>query len=162
QYPDVRKFVESKREHEPIRLEVVLDLTGDIADGLTALHYFGVVHGDIKPENILLFEDREKRKLIAKICDFGSSGVEISEDSTRGATEAWSPPEFPGSYFDKVAKATWDVYSFGLVACYLATGGVNVNDRKDGMWKQAIEERYRNVSDIENEMLKRLFSLLDE
>jgi serine/threonine protein kinase len=96
-------------DHVPLSL--AYELIGDIADGLTALHTLGVVHGDIKPENILVFEGE---RLIAKIGDFGSCGVDVSMDPPRGGTELWSPPEY--SRFNReIGEISHDIYAFGLV-----------------------------------------------
>ncbi|KLU84610.1 TKL protein kinase [Magnaporthiopsis poae ATCC 64411] len=88
-------------------------ITMDIAVGLHALHSKGLVHGDLKPGNIVVFKHPDpERALIAKLTDFGGS-------SRRGTapgfiTSLWSPPEVlhgdPDIEWDKC-----DVYSYGLV-----------------------------------------------
>jgi serine/threonine protein kinase len=50
----------------------------DIASGLQALHDCGIVHGDIKLENTLVFDD-PYRGHIAKLSDFGHSLLTVSE-----------------------------------------------------------------------------------
>jgi serine/threonine protein kinase len=78
-------------------------LAVDIAFGLKAIHQCRVIHGDLKPDNILLFpcDDKEsKYTIIAKISDFGSSVIEDVFDAEdlpskprvyRG-TPLWVPP----------------------------------------------------------------------
>ena len=50
-----------------------------ICKGIFELHRLGILHGDIKPSNILLFDDGNGT-LYPKICDFGISVVLRSED----------------------------------------------------------------------------------
>ncbi|KAI9745949.1 MAG: hypothetical protein M1818_000630 [Claussenomyces sp. TS43310] len=105
----------------------------DIADGLSALHMCGVIHGDLKPENVLLFEDtRGKGALIAKICDFGFANIRVLDDTIRGRSEHWEAPEHmqgcPGDIREaaeelETALSASDVYSFGLVAIFIALDG---------------------------------------
>ncbi|KGG51359.1 putative cell division control protein 15, partial [Mitosporidium daphniae] len=52
----------------------------EIAEGIKFMHDKGVVHGDLKPCNILVSEEGD-----IKICDFGSS-VEINRVNAKGAT----------------------------------------------------------------------------
>jgi serine/threonine protein kinase len=131
------------------------------------LHSFGAFHGDIKPENILLFESKQKSRLVAKIGDFGSTGAESSNDAPRWPTEEWAPPE----YFDRelvenvdqdIARTTRDVYSFGLVCGYLASNGLKVRVYHGSVdqyfWSLSIGERYRD----EIGSLGPLFHLLKE
>jgi serine/threonine protein kinase len=50
-------------------------LSLDIALGLKQLHSCSIVHGDVKPENVLIFSHQE-RQYIAKLADFGFSTVD--------------------------------------------------------------------------------------
>ena len=95
----------------------------DVARGLQALHDVGVVHGDVKAENVLICA-HAKRKYVAKLADFGFSVINIGEASTSfiGGTYAWKAPE--GS--DEIAMDKLhltDVYSFGLLTWTVAVGG---------------------------------------
>ena len=112
------------------------ELIGDIADGLAILHAFGVVHGDIKPENILVF--RTERRIIAKISDFGECGININKVAPRSATITWAPPEYSGAANSKIGEAERDVYSFGLVCQYLT-------ERSSGPPSLALTELIQNT-----------------
>jgi len=64
----------------PIKNEVKLkSFANDILEGLTYLHSKGVIHGDIKLENLLLHVDKEKDENsvthVVKMCDFGLSRI---------------------------------------------------------------------------------------
>jgi serine/threonine protein kinase len=98
----------------------------DIADGLTVLHKCDVIHGDLKPENVLLFEEpADTGTLVAKLSDFGFSKISVRDDIRRGRSRHWDAPEGlqdPGYIQERVSNLS-DVYSFGLVAMYIALGG---------------------------------------
>ena len=86
---------------------------------LAAAHRAGLVHRDVKPENILLSDDG-----VVKVADFGlARAVEADASSTRTGlmmgTVAYCPPEqiARGS-----ADARSDVYSAGVVLFELLTG----------------------------------------
>ncbi|KAH9208697.1 kinase-like domain-containing protein, partial [Leptodontidium sp. 2 PMI_412] len=64
---DLREF-QTKRSSLPFATKKSIAL--NIARGLSALHQCGVIHGDMKPENVLIFY---KPELHAKIADFSHS-----------------------------------------------------------------------------------------
>ena len=139
EYPDLASYANNKPGHpRRLTIEKVHSIAADVADGLAALHSFGVVHGDLKPANVLLFLDTESAtevelenqspRLVAKIADFGYSGTVSSEDDVRGGTQFWNAPECLGSCDDEELKAfalhqSRDIYSFGLLLVYLWTNG---------------------------------------
>lgn len=67
-YIQTRHLSPANKQH--IRhLEILL---GDVASGLAALHGCGIVHGDVKLDNVLVFPSRENpAQATAKISDFG-------------------------------------------------------------------------------------------
>ncbi|KAK6213262.1 pfs domain-containing protein [Colletotrichum tabaci] len=89
-------------------------ITLDIAVGLRAIHQVGFIHGDLKPENIIVMNHANpKRGVIAKLLDFGGS----SDDTQSGpahVTPLWCAPEIEGGRKD-VDWAKCDIYSYGLV-----------------------------------------------
>jgi serine/threonine protein kinase len=161
EYPDLGLYMEEVQSRpKPLSLEFVYHFIGDIANGLHALHMYGIIHGDLKPRNILLFETTRECCLAAKICDFGSIGVDISEDHRpRGWTKDWLPPEFDP--FED-AKKTWDVYSFGLICRYLATDGLNTDlPENQSVWREIIEHHHLESSRRQGLLLQPLFDLLE-
>lgn len=67
----------SLRAHLEERTRSIRDkmiLIGDIAAGITALHQCGIVHGDLKADNVVVFFSPLRPSLsIAKVSDFGHS-----------------------------------------------------------------------------------------
>jgi serine/threonine protein kinase len=51
-------------------------LLGDVASGLVALHTCGIVHGDMKLDNVLVFPSMDRpAKALARVADFGHALV---------------------------------------------------------------------------------------
>ena len=108
------------REEHPISADRADAMMRQMASALGAAHAKGIVHRDVKPENI--FIDAEDRALLA---DFGlarsMSGSETQLTMTGVAigTPAYMAPEqIDGGQLD----ARGDIYSLGLVAWEMLTG----------------------------------------
>ncbi|KAF1850712.1 uncharacterized protein K460DRAFT_20358 [Cucurbitaria berberidis CBS 394.84] len=111
-----------------------ISLASDIASGLEALHRCRVVHGDIKPENVLIYQ-LSHDTFQAKISDFGSASLiedlksEIANTSPYVSLEGFTPPwDAPEAFGEIVLEdlCKVDVYAFGLLACHLAAFGTDV------------------------------------
>jgi serine/threonine-protein kinase len=117
---------EMVREHGPLPPERVIYLLLQVCDALREAHQAGLVHRDVKPDNIVVSQ-RGGVYDVAKILDFGL--VEpITEKHDRHLTEKgfivgsplfMSPEQAAGTV---VVDPRTDVYSLGAVAYYLLTG----------------------------------------
>lgn len=117
----IRSFLHN-REGQLLPIPQVLQMALDIAYGMEYLHMKGVVHRDLKSENLVLGEDDS-----VKILDFGVACFE-SECNSCGddlGTYRWMAPEMLSKkpYTRKV-----DVYSFGIVLWELLTGHLPYED----------------------------------
>ena len=111
-------------------------LSLDVAKGLSALHEAGLVHGDVKAENVLICSG-DSRKFVAKLGDFGFSVVTAIEATDRwmGGTNPWKAPEVRAPVPVHSAFYT-DVYSLGLLLWLIYIDGMNPFDLVvDAKWQ---------------------------
>lgn len=106
---------------KPLDEKTVKAIAADILQGLAALHAHGIVHRDIKPQNILRCDD------IWKIADFGISKLmnnPVTGYTFQGAfTAPWAPPE---QITGAPAHPSADVYAWARVVGYMLTGKTSV------------------------------------
>jgi serine/threonine protein kinase len=93
----------------------------DVCRGLEALHSCGIVHGDVKAENVLVYSDG-KEGYVAKLSDFGCSIILSKYASTDSSSKirlpGLSPPWHAPEALDPVPISqlpNTDVYSLGLL-----------------------------------------------
>lgn len=74
----------------PLSIQRALFYLEQVCSGLAHAHKCGVIHRDIKPQNLLLTEDKE----VVKIADFGVARLDANEgEITRVGTNIYSAPE---------------------------------------------------------------------
>lgn len=100
----------------PIIPEDVAWIAERILNALQYLHFRGVIHGDLKPHNVIIDEEKHEASLV----DFGIAAVKPT-GSTRalGATPMFMPPEIEKG-FPPLPQA--DFYSLGATMIYALTG----------------------------------------
>ncbi|KAI8930876.1 hypothetical protein NX059_011893 [Plenodomus lindquistii] len=117
----------------------------DVASGLDAVHDCLLIHGDLKPENVLIFQSGSGR-YTAKLADFG---LTINEDEespdlhAMGGTAGWQAPEVEnGDLIDGHLKIQTDSFSYGLLmwSVFLHKGNAPSSDRSVSRRSIALEE----------------------
>lgn len=102
---------------ERVPPEHVAWITERCMNALAYMHRFGVVHGDLKPQNIIVQPDVHMVSLV----DFGLAQVKPApDDSSRGYTETFSPPEQMAG--DPLTPQS-DFYALGKTMIYTLGGG---------------------------------------
>jgi len=140
---------------EPYSEEACRHLFRDLILGVEYLHAQGVIHRDIKPDNLLLCEDD-----VLKVVDFGVSQMFEKADEMRTAKSAGSPaflpPELCGRHGDVSGKAA-DIWSMGVSLYCLRYGGIPFN--REGMLEmyEAIKTEQPSIPEDENPDLVDLF-----
>ncbi|MDY6313793.1 MAG: Stk1 family PASTA domain-containing Ser/Thr kinase [Clostridia bacterium] len=97
-----------------------LDFSIQICDAMDHAHRKGIVHRDIKPQNIMVTDDN-----VLKVMDFGiarTANKDVTTDGTTaiGSVHYISPEQARGGYVD----ASSDIYSMGVVMYEMLTGRV--------------------------------------
>ena len=87
---DLRSYLQGRTQSS---LKAKILHCGDVACGLMALHQCGIVHGDLKLNNVIVFQSWERPSgTIAKLCDFGHSilvAVQNANHSRYVGTTLW-------------------------------------------------------------------------
>ena len=123
------------------KMEVILG----IANGLAFMHSHRIIHGDIKPDNIMFSEDGAP-----KIIDFGLSKEKEHHQTTESTSFMsgallWMSPERKKG--ESTIKS--DVHSLGLVIAYFLTGTLPSKDMPPiDVYQEALKEATGNNEDI--------------
>ena len=124
---DLLNYIEDNKN---ISEKTTAKIIRKIAEGIKYLNCFGIVHRDIKPDNILLSEKNDIKTL--KIIDLG-----VCQTLTYGqmANEPIGTPGYisPEIYLHKEYSFKTDIWSLGAILYLLITGGILPfdNDNED-------------------------------
>ena len=107
------------REHGPLPVGEATRLLHDVARAVGYAHRRGVVHRDLKPDNIMIEEGSGR----AMVMDFGIAQVDALKEQDRpgyvlGTAAYMSPEQGQGREEDERT----DVYALGITAYYAVTG----------------------------------------
>ncbi len=127
---DLAHDIQKTRVLEPYR---GLRFALQICRALSAAHGKGVVHRDMKPENVFLQRTGDGEEIV-KIVDFGIAQLRTNEEAAAGATKRrltrtgmiFGTPEYmaPEQAAGKHADLRSDVYAVGIILYEMFTGAV--------------------------------------
>jgi serine/threonine-protein kinase len=114
-----RTLKEFIRERAPLPVDLALRIAEEVCTALEYAHRHGLIHRDIKPQNILLDEEGE----VVKVADFGIAKSRLDPESTAdrlalGTVKYISPEQARG--VEVVPQS--DLYSLGVVLYEMLTG----------------------------------------
>lgn len=125
------------RRHGPMGAHRSIDLVSQVCDGVAAAHAIGVVHRDVKPDNVLIAADGTLR-----VCDFGIAQVRLADEDplTRTGTSigtlGFMAPEQVDHARDVDRRA--DVYSIAATLWFLLRGKVPPHAFHADPWENGI------------------------
>jgi len=106
----------------PMSVRRVCDILGQIADALDHIHRRGIIHGDVKADNIMLTAESNgaRRRRVARLLDFGLArrpdGAE--EEQISGSPHYLAPERAAGGPPSVAA----DIYALGVLGYLMLTG----------------------------------------
>ena len=108
------------RESAPLGVARAVDIAVQVLTALNFAHQKGLIHRDVKPQNILLGPDRQ-----VKVADFGiaraANTPQLTSTGVVLATVQYCSPE---QAMGKAATAASDIYSVGVVLYEMLTGAL--------------------------------------
>ncbi len=115
-------------EQGPLPIAVVCDIASQLADALRHSHGKGVVHADVKAENVLCVtpedEDVDRRHWQVKLLDFGTAqfgtthATSVPEKRVSGTPEYMAPERAVGGPI----QPSLDIYAVGILMYEMLTG----------------------------------------
>jgi serine/threonine-protein kinase len=119
---NLQTILDEERRLTPRR---TIDIMLQVCAALSAAHDRGIVHRDVKPDNIMLVparDDEGRAYELVKVCDFGIAALESTPDTeddewTAGTPEYMAPEQAGGR-----ADQRTDVYACGIVLYEMLTG----------------------------------------
>ena len=133
------------RQKGQLNYQTAIQITIRILSALQHAHDNGIIHRDIKPQNVLIHADGH-----VKVADFGiarmTGGATIGKgDTVVGSVHYSSPEQATGS----VVEATSDLYSTGVVMYEMLTGRVPfVGDTPVAVAMQHIQDAPPPIADF--------------
>jgi len=116
-----------KGEKGALSIERAVHIFLQVLEGVGFVHRYGIIHGDIKPSNILMDEQG-----IARIADFGLSYLtppekDKNEKILQGGTPYYMSPE---QIFNEPVDSRSDIYSLGVTFLHMLTGKFPTGDKR--------------------------------
>lgn len=147
--------------HQRLSPNDALRITAQIADGLAAAHRAGLIHRDVKPDNVLMTKELHGLGR-AKIGDFGLAKRvrgrgEKTFDGLVGTPHYMAPELFSGS----AASPSTDVYALGVCLFRMLTGRLPFNGKTvKQLMAQAMSQPFPDIRsdcpDLPNELIELL------
>jgi hypothetical protein len=98
----------------PLPINEAVRITGEVCRALVEAHGAGVLHCDLKPDNVLLDSSFQVR-----LCDFGQSRMSHERSPALGTLYYMAPEQ---ADLEAVADARWDVYAVGALLYHMLVG----------------------------------------
>lgn len=134
--PTLKAYI---RDEHPLTVEEAVDFTREILEGLSAIHAAGIIHRDVKPQNVLLSETNQAKLTDFGIARLGTVEAGLTESGTALGTAAYMAPEQASG--QPVTPAS-DLYSVGVIMYEMLTG------RLPFPGDNPVQVMYRHVNEL--------------
>jgi serine/threonine protein kinase len=113
---DLKKII---RRDGLLAIDLALDLAIQICAGIGFAHRAGIVHADVKPQNILITEDYR-----VKVTDFGIAQALADTQPVQRQDVVWGSPQYfaPEQARGEKPSPASDVYAIGIILFEMLTG----------------------------------------
>lgn len=152
-YVEGRNLAELLQEHKVLPVEKAVDIAKQICRALEAAHREGVVHRDLKPQNILIDQDQ-----CIYVSDFGLAKSLASDalaatamtavGQVLGTPRYMSPEQVECGEIDGRS----DIYSFGLILYEMVTGDVPFRGNSLQLMLGRVQSLPRNPSLVNSKL----------
>jgi serine/threonine protein kinase/formylglycine-generating enzyme required for sulfatase activity len=163
----VMEFIEGQTLKEKVSsagaglsVNSVIEFALQIAEGLQAAHEKGIIHRDMKCDNVMVNE-----KGVAKIMDFGlaklSGRTQVTQEGTTLGTISYMSPEQARG--EKIDHRT-DIWSFGVMLYEMVTGSLPFNGEYDQavMYSILNEEPEQMAKDVPEKLQEIILHALEK
>ncbi|GAC1385446.1 MAG: hypothetical protein NVS4B7_09810 [Ktedonobacteraceae bacterium] len=109
----------------PLSLSEVYQLFTALVKAIAYIHRRGVVHRDLKPNNILLDQEGNKGQIYVRLIDFGIASIQgqaASPPLTTAGTEMGTLAYMAPERLSGIAAPSNDIYSLGVILYQMLTG----------------------------------------
>ena len=151
--------LKNKMCRDLLSIEEIINITTQIAEGLSKAHEKGIIHRDVKPANIFVTKEG-----IIKILDFGlAKKIDRTQFTRRdvkfGTTEYMSPEQIRG---DKVDHRT-DIWSLGVLLYEILTRQHPFKaDYEQAIVYLVLNQEPVNVRNYRTDVTERLLNILEK
>ena len=163
-YVEGESLMERVRRAGPLNVRELVKLMQDVAYALAYAHGRGIVHRDIKPDNIML----ERASGRALVLDFGIARAKSNAPATAagltrigevvGTPEYMSPEQASGDEVDGRS----DLYSLGLTMMFAATGKIAVTaETTQKVLVKQLTEALPSIASLRADLPEVLISAID-
>ncbi|MGC8579822.1 MAG: serine/threonine protein kinase [bacterium] len=117
EYVEGESLESLRKKKGKIGIKEIYPILKGVADGIDYAHSMGIIHRDIKPDNILITKDA-----IPKITDFGIARI-LDTSSTQDSAILGSPSFMsPEQILGGPMNSATDIFSFGVLIYYILAG----------------------------------------
>lgn len=152
EFLDGRSLAREIARNGPVEPSRAIGIACDVARGLSAAHRGGVIHRDLKPDNVFLVSATDEAPEHVKILDFGIAQIVrrkvrlTAVGAIVGTPEYMSPEQARGDDLD----ARSDLYALGIVLFEALTGRVPLSaDSPAGIMSKQVFELAPRLSEID-------------